>query len=230
MLYRPGPVAGSMSGSIGSTVASRNRGGTYFRTRAIPVNPSSVPQTDIRAIFSFLAAVWTNTLTADQRAGWEALAASQTFTNRIGATINLSGMPLFVKCNSARVQAGLANINDAPTLYVFNVLTSTPTVGTFVAGPPSTVAVTFYADPWAAVDDGALIVYASRPTNLTINYFTGPFQLAGAILGNTLLPPTPPATITLPFPSIAGQRIFFRFVAVTPDGRITTDMFTRLDT
>lgn len=103
------------SGSQAGTTASRNSFGQYYRTRAIPVNPSSTQQGVVRARLAANAASW-RTLTANQRAGWNDLALSMTRTDSLGSSYVLNGFLAFCSVNNNNVTAGNATVTAAPAL------------------------------------------------------------------------------------------------------------------
>lgn len=118
-IFTPGPAVAAVSGSVGGTVFSRNRGGQYMRRRAIPTNPSSPDQLTIRAIFSAQSQDWAD-LTAAQRASWELWAEQNPITNALGNSILKSGHQSFVGINSrldllAQVALTAPPIINAPT-------------------------------------------------------------------------------------------------------------------
>ncbi|HBU29797.1 MAG TPA: hypothetical protein DEB56_09520 [Thiobacillus sp.] len=76
------------------------------------------------------------------------------------------------------------------------------------------------ADPWATAVGGHMLIYLSRPQNPSINFFKGPYRFAGKVSG-AVVPPTSPATITLPFPCVVGQRVFVKISFVQVDGRLS---------
>ncbi|KKL73251.1 hypothetical protein LCGC14_2076760, partial [marine sediment metagenome] len=57
-IITPGPTVAAISGSIGGTVYSRNRGGAYIRNRAIPVDPNTSFQINVRAILAAQSQNW----------------------------------------------------------------------------------------------------------------------------------------------------------------------------
>jgi hypothetical protein len=135
----------------------------------------------------------------------------------------MSGQQAFVSSNTPRVQAGLDEVFDGPTTA--GLAESGAVTVTAADATPGTLAVTFDAtQDWATADGGALLVYASRPQLATINFFKGPYYLAGAVLGDTMTPPTSPATITLADQTIVGQRVYFRIYCTNADGRFSTDI------
>ncbi len=99
MIYTPGIAVSSLSGSTGGITASRGRGGQYFRRRAIPTNPSSPAQLNVRSIFASQSQAWSD-LTDAERAAWEAWTPQNPITNALGNQITLSGHMAFVKLNS----------------------------------------------------------------------------------------------------------------------------------
>lgn len=225
MLLKPG-LGAQYSGSIGGTTYSHNRGGVYARIRATPVNTPTAQRNAIRDIFGQLSSAWVNELTAGNRSSWDSYAAATTITNRIGAQITIGGNAMFIRSNTPRIQAGLIRIDDAPTTHDLGNF-SPPAVNT--ATPPTGLTVDFNnADSWN-LDDGGLLIYGSRPQNLTIQKFHGSYQLAGVAVGNTLLPAASPLTIVYPFTFATGQRLFLRATASQPDGRYSSDSFFQVD-
>jgi hypothetical protein len=210
----------SASGSIGGTTFSHNRGGLYTRARRVPVNPRTAPQEAMRNILASLQAAYP-LLTSTQRSEWAVFAANVTVPNRLGMPIKLTAQQWFVKFNSSRSQGSLTVIDEGPVTYALATLT--PPVPTITAAG-TTVSVVFTpADVWANQDGGGLLVYASRPQNSTKNFFVGPYQFSGIILGDGTTPPTSPAIITLPFASgPTGSKQFFKFTSTLGDGRSST--------
>lgn len=218
MKYTSG-IASTGSGSIGGATASHNRGGQYFRRRAIPVNPSTTQQQQVRGFFSTLQAAWNSILTAGQRSAWDSYALNTPVTDSLGNPVNAGGKGMYTRGNVPRLQAGLARVDTGPTTFGLPALTA-PGVTSLVA---STGVVTFTftnTDSWAGAATGGLLVFVSRPQSVSINGFKGPFRFAGVKLGNAT-PPTSPGTVTSPFTYAAGQKGFIRFVAVTTDGRVS---------
>lgn len=217
-LFIPGgPAGGAPSGSLGSIVFSKNRFGSYMRTRIVPTNPATADQVLARNRMSDLTNRWLNTLTDLQRQEWATYAANVPVTNRIGQQIFLTGLNWYVASNSLRSQAVVPRSDDAPA--TFNLAAYTVT-GVLASEATQDIAVSFLtADEWLD-DDGALLAWATRPQNPTINFNNLPYRFAGAVPGNTATPPTSPATISAPFAFAEGQRLFLRFNVVNPDARI----------
>lgn len=218
-LYIPGGVAGSgLSGKVGSVVGSHNRFGSYLRTLVIPTNPSSGPQTLARNRMSSLTNLWNNTLTAAQRAAWDTYASNVPVTNRIGQQIYLTGLNWYVACNSIRDQAGpgVPRVDAGPT--VFN-LASYEIIQTAISEATQLITTNFgVLDTWLD-DEGALMLWATRPQNGSVNYNAQPYLYAGSIYGNTAVPPTSPDTTAVPFPVVQGQAVWVKYNCTQDDGR-----------
>lgn len=219
MKYLP-LIGAGMSGSQGGVTASRNRYGTYFRQRAIPVNPNTAQQQSVRSYFASVSAAWNAALSNAQRTAWTDYADATPVTDAIGQEIVLTGYSMYLKCNVPRLQVGLSRIDDGPTTPGLAEL-SPVGIGQ-LAADTSLAQITFdNTDPWAATDGGALTVLGSRFQSSGTNYFKGPYQLAGSIDGSTSTPPTSPQTVTWPFAVAAGRKYFAQFRALAPDGRIS---------
>jgi hypothetical protein len=167
-----------------------------------------------------LVTEWSDVLTQAQRDAWEVYATNVPKTGPLGDQINVSGQNMYLRGNVSRQVSGLPIADDAPTLFNLGTFTE-PTLAIDTANDE--VDVTFEnTDGWANEDDSAMQIYASRPQNAGIAFFKGPYRLAGNIDGDGTTPPTSPAAITLPFPVVAGQKIFFRVIVTRADGRLST--------
>ncbi len=215
------PMVSQGSGTLAGTVWSHNAGGNYVRNWRSPVNPNTSFQVAMRDYLSMLSTSWSQTLTAGQRAAWAVYGQNVNWTDALGQTIKLDGRNWYIKFNSLRLQAGVATIPAAPT--IFELATATLPVATIAAaGTTASVAFT-NTDAWAGEAGGYMLVYASRPQNATINFFAGPYRFAGKITGAGS-PPTSPSVVTLPFTiGPAASKMMFRYVAVRADGRASPD-------
>lgn len=220
MKYK-GILAAAASGSIRGVTASHNRGGQYFRGRTVPSNPNTAQQQAVRSAMAALSPRWGSLLTPAQREAWDAYALATPITNAMGDPINAGGLGMYIRGNVPRINSGLDIVDDAPTVY--NVGDFTPP--TFAAPDASlgSVSIAFEnGDEWASEVGSAMLIYASRPTSPSINYFKGPYQYAGRINGASS-PPSSPVVITLPFPVAVGQKVFFKANVSRLDGRYSAD-------
>lgn len=223
MIFK-GTLIGAASGSVNGVTFSRNKGGQYIRTRAIPSNPSTTQQEAIRSALGQLSGAWVSSLTANQRAGWDSYAAAVPVPNAIGDDHNIGGIGAFVRANAPRIQAGLARVNDAPTIQAGTSMT-VPGITSITASTGVMIITFTNTDEWATAVGGALLVYTSRPKNASKNSTALPYRYAGRVNG-AVSPPTSPQNITIAFPTAVGQRVFVRFVAITSDGRRSADFRT----
>lgn len=209
----------NVSGSIGGTTFARNKGGLYCRARAVPTDPATSYQSAVRALVGELSNLWSSTLTAAQRAAWGVYADNVPIKDTLGDYRTIPPLAHYIRSNVPRLQAGATRIDDGPT--TFNV----GAFGSVSFGFDATadeIDVTFTdTDDWVDEDDAHMIVYASRPVAASINFFKGPFRLAGTIDGDSVTPPTTPAAIALPFPCVAGQQLFGRVQVSRADGRLS---------
>lgn len=115
-------VAGS--GKINGWVASRNRGGAYFRTKVTPLNPSTTAQQNARGILGSLSTQWSK-LTQEQRLSFNNAVADFATTDIFGDIRNPSGINLYVKLNTNLINTGQQQITSAPAKeeFVFSGIT-----------------------------------------------------------------------------------------------------------
>ena len=141
------------SGSVAGQTASRNRFGQYFRSRAIPVNPSSAAQGLVRARMTTNSTAW-RTLTSAQRAGWADLGLSMVRTDSLGQSYSLQGNQAYASVNNNRLLSGLTVVADAPAISTpVNIVTATITLAV------ASLSIAYTATPLAAAT--YLAVFAS---------------------------------------------------------------------
>jgi hypothetical protein len=214
------PIITQASGSIGGATYSRNRGGMYIRARAVPTNPNSPQQQTVRTAVAALVNAWNNVLTPAQRLVWDTYAENTPVLNTLGEPVNVGGLGMYIRGNVPALQAGLARIDDGPTVFNTGEYTE-PVVGAISAGG-NTMSLAFTnTDAWASEDDAAMLVLISRGQNPSKNYFKGPYRYAGKIDGNSGAPPASPASIDLPFAVAVGQKVFCQVRVVRADGRLS---------
>jgi hypothetical protein len=204
---------------------SHNRGGMYFRARAIPVNPNTERQGIARENLATAVAAWTNTLTVGERQGWDSYAAATPVTDVLGDQLILSGQQFFTRNTTTRLVAGLPIITTAPiTAGLGNTpqWTTDPEIdtGTGLAGSVTVE---------GAGVTGDLAVYMSEPTPVSRTLAHVKRRFAG-IEG----PPVADvftvamAANLLPYPLVSdlGVRITVAFLG--DDGRVSASAFRDL--
>lgn len=219
MLFKP-LLGDQLSGSVGGLTASHNRGGAYFRQRAIPTNPGSFRQQAVRAAMATLAGRWVSTLTQLERDAWTTYSDNVPLVNRIGEPKNVGGLPMYQRSNVPRIVAGLTIIDAAPTIYDLGDFTP-PTV-TASAGSQEITVDFDAADPWDDVDDSALLVFSSLQQNPSVNYFKGPYRFLDSIDGDSVTPPTDPTVLPFTFGATQGNVLFVKLNLTQADGRYST--------
>jgi len=212
------------SGSIAGCTFSRNRAGSYIRSRVVPVNPGSSYQNTVRAAMATLVAQWSSTGMDALRAAWDAWAYATEQSGWGGRTYKMTGQNAFIAMNAPRLQCGYAVITAAPTINAGAVLTPPAIVS--ATGSSEVLSISFTnTDGWALNATGALLVFVGRPQNASVNFFKGPYRYMGKIPG-AASPPTSPLPITSTFPFAAGQNIFAQFRSVQSDARISSTQRT----
>ena len=168
MKYAPALLGvGQLSGSGGSVTASHNRYGTYLRNRVIPVNPNSINQQGVRAVFGGLSQRW-RTLTQSQRDAWSNLSPQVPRVNSLGQQYVLSGNALYIGVNGLADAVGDATSDSAPALDSPPVITSL-TVSPSIAGLGG-IAVTYTATGGSANNN--YIIRATAPRSPGKDYIS----------------------------------------------------------
>lgn len=161
------------SGSQAGTTASRNRYGQYNRTRAMPTQPRSAAQVQVRAWLAAVSQAW-GSLTDAQRAAWNAFATAHPITDSLGQTIALTGHAMFVSRNVTMLQAGYAIQNAVPDGTSIDAPDVNVGTGT-AAGLSLRVTV-------AVPVDTTIVAYASPPLSAG-RAFNGDFRVVNVAVG-----------------------------------------------
>ena len=155
MKVKWGQIISEGRGKLGGLVASRNRSGSYMRTKVSPSNPQSVAQTEVRNYLTSVSQAWRG-LTSAQRLAWNNAVASFKSTNIFGDGVTPSGFNLYSRLNQNLKLIGASVITTPPlpaNVPAFTSCTITPdfTTGDFeVAFAPAigaTENVLVYATP-----------------------------------------------------------------------------------
>lgn len=209
-----------ISGKVGGSVFARNRTGNYVRNWAKPVNPNTDRQVLVRSILAALVQDWKDTLTSSERYQWQVYADNVVMKNRLGEDMHLSGFNQFIRSNMALVNADLDQVNGGPA--ELSLPATDPTLAAAYASGAQEISVTFDDTlDWLDEEGGAMTVYVGQPVTTGREFFGGPYRFAGAILGDTVTPPTSPAVLTVPFEIQAGQKLWTKARIVRADGRVS---------
>lgn len=235
MKFTPSPIAGGLSGSAGSLVASRNRFGQYFRVKVDPVNPNTIRQQAVRTFFTNLVTAWIDVLTPNDRANWEAYADQVPI---LGET--LTGQNHYIRSNVPRLQSGGSRVDAAPV--VFNTGAPITSIQLFTDGDPNVFGVNLAVDALAITalsdatfsGDGDVLFYAGTAINVTRNFFKGPYQLMAVApaldgVGGASFQQLFTALLSANGDPIVDQNRGMRFRVMYDDGRLS-DSFNLLAT
>ncbi len=204
-IITPGPTVAAISGSIGGTVYSRNRGGAYIRNRAIPVDPNTTAQQNARAILSNQSQAWQG-LTDSQRAAWSNWAKQNPVTNTLGNSILLSGHQAYVQLNARLDLDDQTQISLPPIVAAPTALDSLVIDGDEGAGD---VDATFTATPLGA--NVKLWLTAAVVNSAGISYVRNLLRFIGTSAAAQTSPYDYETQIETKFGAlIVGQRIFLR--------------------
>lgn len=150
----PGVAVSQVSGRVGGTIFSRNRGGAYLRNGSIPATVTTPAAQSIKSITAAMSQAWA-ILDEEVREQWREWATQNPVINRLGQSRTLSGHQAFVQINARLVYAGF-NVTPSPVLtaspapftpgaVVFTANTSTLTVAYTPTPAPAGTAVQVYA-------------------------------------------------------------------------------------
>lgn len=97
-------------GKLGGQVFSKNRGGSYVRTKVTPSNPQTSAQMAVRGAFASISSAW-SALTEAGRESFNGFVSAYATTDIFGDLRNPSGKALFQRLNQNLVNSGQAQIN-----------------------------------------------------------------------------------------------------------------------
>jgi hypothetical protein len=192
-------------GKIGGHVASKNRAGSYMRTKVTPVNPKTAAQVLARSRFSTLSVAWSG-LTDAQRAAWNNATDLWKGSNVFGDIKHPSGFNLFQRLNNMLAQVGVAQIVNPPLPAVVPALTAF----SFVPDNSDTMVLTFLPTPIPA--GFALLIDGTAPCSPGLKNANARFRRITSLAAATATGADIKTQYDLKFGSIApiGNRIFLR--------------------
>lgn len=192
-------------GKIGGHVASKNRGGSYLRTKVTPVNPQTTAQQNVRNSFTDLSQGWRG-LTANQRLEWNNAVSNYTRTNIFGDLRTPSGKDLFQRLNGNLLAAGQATINSPVMPQGSGSFTSfTMVADTTGGGLDLTFAPTIPAGMTA-------IVTATAPVSPGVSFVKNKFRQIDELAAGTTSPQDVAAAYIAKFGALPaiGSKVFVK--------------------
>ena len=100
-------------GKLGGHVASKNRAGSFFRTKVTPVNPQTSYQLRIRNRFTGISQAWRG-IEQTARDAWNAAVSDYARTDIFGDLRNPTGFNLYQKLNNNLSTVGAPQITTPP--------------------------------------------------------------------------------------------------------------------
>lgn len=188
------PVFSAVSGSIGGTTFAHNRGGMYTRARAVPTNPNSIRQQNVRSAFNAAIEAWSASLSPAQRAAWNNYAANVPVTNKLGQTVNLSGQNMFVRNYAFAMQPEVNGVllaaptKDAPVVFntgVAPILFETSEAQDNAIGLNNGATALDTTIHFSGATDDAVytVLYLGVKQNPGRNFYKGPYRLFAVVAG-----------------------------------------------
>jgi len=200
-------VAGS--GKIGGHVASKNRSGSYLRTKVSPVNPQTSYQSTIRNRLTSISQAWRG-LDAAQRSAWNSSVGDYSKTDVFGNLRNPSGFNLFQMLNNNLLNIGESMLDTPPVPgSVFAFETASLVI---VTGTPA-ITLTF-ADSIPATDK--VKVYATAPMSQGKQFVKSEFRQIGVLSTSDTSPKVLTTLYTAKFGAITenGLKVFVKLIPV----------------
>jgi hypothetical protein len=189
-------------GKVNGHVISKNRAGSYIRTKVTPVNPRSTAQLTQRARLQGQSVAWRG-LTATQRQSWIAGVKNFQRTNIFGDLKTPSGFNLYQRLNNNLLKAGQAAIVSAPApanvaTVNIGVLTAT------VAGGVISLALS------GAVPAATTVVFrATPPLSAGISFVKSQLRVITTFAAASASPLVATAAYAAKYGAfVAGQKIF----------------------
>jgi hypothetical protein len=205
MKVKFGSIVTDGRGKIGGHVMSKNRAGSYLRTKVTPVNPNTVAQVVARNALGSLSIAWRG-LTSAQRLLWNSAVESFSKTDIFGDIRNPTGQNLYIRLNANLLNAGRAAITVPPLpVAVGSVTTLTPTQA---SGGATSIA---YA-PTPVPADHSMIIEATAPVSPGKSFVKSEFRKIAVVAAAAATPFVATAAYATKFggPGLAGQKVFFR--------------------
>lgn len=188
-----GAIVVAGAGKVGGHVASRNRGGAYFKTKVTPVNPNTAAQQLARNRLKTFVQGWAG-LSASNRAAWNAAVSMWKSRNIFGDELVPSGINLYTKLNVNLATVGASAITSPPAPSAVAAIAS---FSATVVGATGVVTLTFSP----AVPTGvAMKVQATAPMSAGRKYVKNQYRFIRSIAASQ----TSPQIITTDYADVHG--------------------------
>jgi hypothetical protein len=207
-------------GKIGGHVASKNRAGSYFRTKVSPVNPQTGFQLGVRNRFTGLSQGWRG-LTQEQRDAWNGAVSDYARTDIFGDLRQPTGFNLYQRLNNNLINVGESAISTPPLPESVGEV-----VATGLTAEDGTVAESLSLTLAGAVPaNTAVKVYATAPQSAGRSFVKSQYRQIDVLNTGSASPVDLLSAYQAKFGSTgsAGQKIFVKLEAVnTNTGQVGT--------
>jgi hypothetical protein len=212
MKIKFGSIVADGRGKIGGHVMSKNRAGSYLRSKVTPVNPRSASQITVRNRLGSLAIGWRG-LTAAQRIQWNAAVGGFAGTDIFGDLRKPTGFNLYQRLNNNLAQVGVAALTVPPLpIAVASWTTFTPSQ---VAGGASSIA---YA-PTPVPAGFNVVIRATAPVSPGKSFVKSELRVIAFLAAAAATPFVATAAYATKFggPGLAGQKVFWeaKYISIT---------------
>tara|TARA_R110000803_G_scaffold3721_2_gene12661 strand:- start:12 stop:686 length:675 start_codon:yes stop_codon:yes gene_type:complete len=113
MKIKFGAIVTDGRGKLGGHVFSKNRAGSYVRTKVTPSNPQTAAQSIVRSLFGTISAGW-SALTQSVRDSWDGAVGDWQKTDIFGDIKNPTGKSLYQRLNNQAQVVGYSAIATPP--------------------------------------------------------------------------------------------------------------------
>jgi len=169
--FLPGPTVGRISGRIGASIFSHNKGGPYIRNGTKPTISTTEYAQAAKSRLAGLSASWEDESAAD-RLAWKVWAETNPITDRLGQSINLTGHQAYISLNARLLASSLSAISappvdaDPPPLYTLTVAVDIGPGDTEIVFTPSPIGASDHVVVRACVLDSPAIHHVSNMLRL----------------------------------------------------------------
>ena len=163
---------------IGGHVMSKNRAGSYMRTKVTPVNPRSVDQQSARARLAFCSSAWSDMDPASIKS-WNSAVFSWSKSDIFGDIKHPSGFNLHQKVNNNILRVGGSGTDTPPVRISLDDL-GILTIGTVTA---SAIPLTFTLQ--ALGTNEKLEILATPPVSVGKTFVKSEYRIIGHTLSLT---------------------------------------------
>jgi hypothetical protein len=224
MLYK-GVLITNASGRVDDAVASRNRGGPYFRAMGNPnPNPPSTAQLANRAASEAVYEAWA-ALSEDTRRRWYEFSGDTKRTGRAGHRRSVGGYQEYSRANLIRAYVNAAALGSLDLVELPPANALPPPDSLVSVEWRSAMKFRVHLDParsWAGNAQAAMVVAVASPKPLTRYSVRAGFCVMGVALGTA-----DEQDVETP-QDYSGAAAFLRVRVTLPDGRLSVPRIVRV--